>query len=405
MPERVLIIGNGGREDAIRWKLNQSSLIDHVETQPFSSVENSLNEAIQKGITFVVVGPEGPLSQGIVDRFAQAKIPAFGPTKQAARLEWDKAWADGFMNRNNIPHPKSHTFSNVDEALEYIQDQDPQSLVIKASGLASGKGVILPQTKAETELALAEMFQGKYGNQNTVVIQERLTGRELSLICLTDGTNIVPLLPAQDHKRLKDNNKGPNTGGMGAFVPTPLDVDLEQQIMETIVYPTIKGLQEEGIKYTGALYFGLMLTRDGPKVLEYNCRFGDPETQPQILLLSSDLYPALRACVDGNLTSSLVSFRQGASICVVLASEGYPQTPIIKRIVQGLDTVTDPNVIVFHAATEEKDGKTITTGGRVLGITAYGSTLDEARERAYAKIGNQGVNFEGMQFRKDIGAS
>lgn len=405
MLERVLIIGSGGREDALRWKLNQSPQVKQAVNVQYTTVDDALSSAKKNNAGLVIVGPEDPLAQGIVNRFNKENIPVFGPTKEAARLEWDKAWSVKFMSRHSISHPESQIFSSYDDSLKYVQSQQAGSLVIKASGLASGKGVILPESQEETELALIEIFQGKYRNQDTVVIQERLQGREVSLICLTDGTNIVPLLPAQDHKRLKDNNQGPNTGGMGAFVPAPLEADDQKQIMETIVYPTIKGLQEEEIKYTGALYFGLMLTSDGPKVLEYNCRFGDAETQPQMMLLSTDLYPALRACVDGNLTSSLVSFRQGASICVVLASEGYPQTPIIKRVVQGLDTVTDPNVIVFHAATEEKDGKTITTGGRVLGITAYGSTLDEARERAYAKIGNQSVNFEGMQFRKDIGAS
>lgn len=405
MPKRVLIVGNGGREDAIKWKLEQSLQVDQVQNVQYTTVDSALNSARQNNASFVIVGPENPLAQGVVDRFNEEKIPIFGPTKEAARLEWDKAWADEFMGRHNIPHPKSRSFSNIEEALRYVQDQETENIVIKASGLASGKGVILPRSQEEVKLALLEIFQGKYGKQDTVIIQERLVGREVSVICLTDGVNIVPLLPAQDHKRLKDNDQGLNTGGMGAFAPAPLEAEQQKQIMDTIVNPTINGLRKEGITYIGALYFGLMKTRDGPKVLEYNCRFGDPETQPQMMLFSADLYPALKACINGNLTPDLISFRQGTSICVVLASKGYPQNPVVGREIKGLDTVTDPNVVVFHSATETKDGKIFTTGGRVLGITAYGRNLEEARQRAYSQIGDQGIHFEGMQYRTDIGAS
>lgn len=405
MTERVLIIGNGGREAALRWKLSQSPEVEYVENVPYTSVEDTVNFARQKQTTFIVIGPEDPLAQGIVNRFNQEKIPVFGPTKEAARLEWDKAWSVKFMTRHSIPHPESQIFSSYDDSLKYVQSQQADSLVIKASGLASGKGVILPESQEEAELALAGIFQGKYRNQDTVVIQERLTGREVSLICLTDGTNIVPLLPAQDHKRLKDNDQGPNTGGMGAFVPTPLEVDDQKQIMETIVLPTINGLRKKGIIYAGALYFGLMLTSDGPKVLEYNCRFGDPETQPQMMLFSSDLYSVLKACVDGNLTPDLISFRQGAAVCVVLASEGYPQKPVIGREIHGLDTVTDPDVVIFHSAADKRGGKIITTGGRVLTVNAYGQNLEEAGQKAYSQIGKNGINFEGMQYRLDIGVN
>lgn len=403
MSERILVVGNGGREDGLRWKLTQSPQVEDIHVRRYSTIDSLVSFAKQNNIGFVVVGGENALFEGIVDRFIDEKIPIFGPTRKAARLEWDKAYADEFMDRNNIPHPKSRSFSNLKEALSHIQDQEPETIVIKANGLASGKGVILPESHEEAEVALSEIFQGKFGDQDKVIIQERLKGREVSLICLTDGTNIVPLLPAQDHKRLKDGDIGPNTGGMGAFAPAELDLATKQQIMETIVNPTIQGLQKDGIKYTGALYFGLMLTQDGPKVLEYNCRFGDPETQPQMLLLSSDLYPALKACIDGNLNSDLISFHQGTAVCVVLASEGYPQNPVTGREVKGLDSVTDPNIVVFHAATETKDGKIFTNGGRVLGITAYGQTLEEARQRTYSQIGDQGIHFEGMQFRLDIG--
>lgn len=403
MSERVLVVGSGGREDAITWQLEQSPQVERAEKVQYTTVENTLNFARENGASFVVVGPDNPLAQGIVDRFNEEKIPIFGPTKEASRLEWDKAYADEFMNRHNIPHPKSRTFRNIDEARSYLQEQDPKKIVVKANGLALGKGVILPGSQDEAELAITEIFQGKYGDQDTVIIQERLLGREVSFICLTDEVNIVPLLPAQDHKRLKDNDQGPNTGGMGAFAPAELDPATYEKIMETIVNPTIQGLQEDGIKYTGALYFGLMLTADGPKVLEYNCRVGDPETQPQMFMFSSDFYSALKTCIDGNLTSDLVRFRQGVAVCVVLASEGYPQNPVTGREIRGLDTVTDPNVVVYHAATETKDGKIFTAGGRVLGVTAYGLTLEEARERAYSQIGEQGIHFPGMQFRTDIG--
>lgn len=405
MAERVLIIGNGGRENAIKWKLEQSPQINQVETVQFTTIDNALNSARQHNSGFVIVGPEDPLAQGVVDRFNAEKIPVFGPTKEAARLEWDKAWAEDFLNRHNIPHPKSRSFSNTEEAFSYFQDHQPKDIVIKASGLASGKGVILPDSQEEAKLAISEIFQGKYGNQDTVVIQERLSGKEVSLICLTDGTNIFPLLPAQDYKRLKDNNQGPNTGGMGAFAPAPLESGPQNQILDTIVNPTISGLKAEGIDYIGALYFGLMLTSDGPKVLEYNSRFGDPETQPQMMLFSSDLYLALKACVEGNLTSELIRFRQGTSVCVILASATYPQNPVTGREIKGLDTITDPDVTVFHSATETKDGKIVTSGGRVLGITAYGVNLEEARQKAYLQIGDNGIHFEGMQYRQDIGAN
>lgn len=406
MAERVLVVGNrGGREAALKWKIGQSPLVGNILDDLYTSSQNSLNFALQEKATFVVIGPEAPLAEGLVDKLVDVGIPTFGPTKEASRLEWDKAYADEFMTRNNIPHPKSLSFSNLEEALKYVQDQEPESIVIKASGLASGKGVILPQTKEEAELAIAEIFQGKYGDQDTVVVQERLTGREVSLICLTDGTNVVPLLPAQDYKRLRDNDEGPNTGGMGAFAPAPLEESDQKQIMETTVGPTIDGLRKDGITYKGALYFGLMLTGDGPRVLEYNCRFGDPETQAQMLLLSSDLFPALKACVDGNLHPNLINFKEGAAVCVVLASEGYPEKPVTGREVQGLDAVSDPNVVVFQAATETRDGKPFTAGGRVLGVTGSGQTREEARRKAYSQIGDQRIHFEGMQFRTDIGAS
>lgn len=405
MAEMVLIIGNGGREDALKWKLSQSPHVGEAEKSQFTTIESALNFARQNNPGLVVIGLEGPLALGIVDRFNAENIPVFGPTKEAARLEWDKAWADEFMTRHGIPHPISRSFRNIDEAYSYLDNQNPTNIVIKASGLASGKGVILPSSQEEANLSLSGIFQGKFGDQSTVVIQERLTGREVSLICLTDGTNIVPLLPAQDYKRLKDNDEGPNTGGMGAFTPAGLEPVLQKQIMDSIVNPTIQGLHKEGIEYTGALYFGLMLTQDGPKLLEYNSRFGDPETQPQMMLFSSDLYLALKACADRSLSPELVSFRQGAAVCVVVASEGYPQNPVTGREVLGLDTVTDPNVIVFHSATETKDGKIVTTGGRVLAVTAFGQSLEEARQKAYSQIGEQGIHFEGMQYRQDIGTN
>lgn len=405
MAERVLIIGSGGREDALKWKLSQSPHVLQVENIQFTTIENALNSARQHNSGLVIIGLEGPLALGIVDRFNAENIPVFGPTKEASRLEWDKAWAEEFMARHNIPHPQSSSFENFDQAIKYIQDREAVNTVIKVNGLSVGKGVILPSSLDEAKLALLEISQGKYGNQPMIIIQERLYGREVSLICLTDGTKIIPLLPAQDHKRLKDNDEGPNTGGMGAFTPADLEPDQQKQIINSIVNPTIQGLHKEGIEYTGALYFGLMLTNDGPKLLEYNSRFGDPETQPQMMLFSADLYLALKACVDRSLSPELVNFRQGASVCVVLAAEGYPQQPILKREIKGLDTVKDPNVQVFHSATEDKDGKIVTNGGRVLAVTAYGQSLEEARQKAYSQIGENGIHFEGMQYRKDIGVS
>ncbi|MCR4324594.1 MAG: phosphoribosylamine--glycine ligase [Candidatus Curtissbacteria bacterium] len=400
MPERVVVVGNGGREDALSWKLSETA---DVFSLPRNVTAESLSAFYKENeIDLVVVGPEDPLAAGIVDQAQERDLKAFGPRKDASRIEWDKEYADNFADRHNIPHPKSQSFTSYEEALEYVQNQNPKDIVIKANGLTLGKGVLLPESKEEAEAALARIFKCKeFGTHDTVVVQERLRGREVSLICLTDGTTIIPLLPAQDHKRIFDNDQGPNTGGMGAFAPAELPD--QEKIYEEIVKPTIDGLNQDGILYQGALYIQLMLTSEGPKVIEYNSRFDDPETQAQVMLFDGDFYRALKACADGTLTPDIVSFRDGFAVCVVLATAGYPATTRTGDEIYGLEKIEDPDVYFFHAATKVEDGKTFTNGGRVLGVTAVGPTLEEARQKAYSQIGPEGVHFDGMQYRTDIG--
>lgn len=419
--EKILIIGSGGREHAIANKLrgDQSDVrlfiapgnpgTAEIGTNidiPVKNISELTTFAKENDIGLTVVGPEAPLAEGVVNAFVEDGLPIFGPTRSAARLETDKAFAVQFMQDYNIPHPESRTFSSVGDAHTYIEKQGAANVVIKAVGLAQGKGVFLPDDEVEAVRILDRlMVHHELGDAGErVVIQERLKGPEISMLAFSDGTRVVPLLPAQDHKRLYDRDEGPNTGGMGAVAGVPfVKYEMIDQIQRTILQPSIDGMRAEGHPYKGVLYAGLMMTSSGPKVLEFNARFGDPETQPLMMLMNTQLAPVLLSCIEGTLTESQVRFTLGKAACVVLASEGYPDKPVLGREIFGLDTVNDPNVTVFHAGTIMSNGRLVTHGGRVLGVTAYGKTLPEALKRAYAVIGSDGIHFDGMQYREDIG--
>lgn len=432
---KILVVGSGGREHALAWAMARSPQVKQVFVapgnggtewpanpnakglQPRATSQNVpiaaediaglIAFAQREKIDLTVVGPEVPLSMGIVDQFQAAGVRVFGPTQAAARLESSKAFAKDFMKQNRIPTAVYGVFTEFQAAREFVQNFG-KPVVVKADGLAAGKGVIVCDTVAEAEDALRRILIDKeFGAAGkTVVIEERLDGEEISQLLFTDGKQIVGMPSARDHKRAYDGDEGPNTGGMGAYAYTR-NADDEFEIAEEnylqITRPTIDGMQKLGTPYCGVLYAGLMITADGPQVLEFNCRFGDPETQVILPLLQTDLVDILNACIDGKLTPSLVyeKYEERVAATVVLASPGYPGSYPKGLPISGLDSITDENVIVFHAGTAQKDGQLVTNGGRVLNVTAVGDTLDEALERAYAAI--QHIHFEGMHYRKDIG--
>jgi phosphoribosylamine---glycine ligase len=413
---KILLIGSGGREHALSWKLAQSPKLKKLYIAPgnpgtaahgenvtldISDHATVVRFCIEKQIDLVIVGPEVPLADGIADALAEAGIRCFGPSKAAAQIEASKVFSKDFMARHNIPTARYATFTNLAKALTYLETVD-YPIVIKASGLAAGKGVILPETKAEAESTLREMLEGGvFGVAGSeVVIEERMSGPEVSLMAFTDGETVVPMLPAQDHKRIFDNDQGPNTGGMGAYAPAPvLTAELKAEAVEKVLKPTVAGLKAEDRAFVGVLYAGLMLTPHGIRVLEFNCRFGDPETQVVLPLLESDLVEIALACVDGNLSEIDVRWRAGAAVCVVLASKGYPE-----KVESGQEIVIGAlpeDVVCFHAGTKiNADDQLVTVGGRVFGVTAWGDGLVASVKKVYAAAVR--VEFEGRQYRKDI---
>jgi phosphoribosylamine--glycine ligase len=420
---RVLLIGSGGREHALAWKIAQSPLLKALFIAPgnagtallraqgveIANIPIDVKEkpalvatALEKKIDLVVIGPEAPLADGLADDFRAKGLAVFGPSRAAAEIESSKVFAKEFMQRRGIPSAKFSAFRDFEKALHYIQDLE-RPVVIKASGLAAGKGVILPDNPAQAETALRQiMVEKAFGSAgDEVVLEEKLTGPEVSLFGFTDGTTLKSTIPAQDHKRIFDGDRGPNTGGMGAYAPVPVCAPaMAEKIARNVLRPAVDGLREEGRPFVGVLYGGLMLTNEGPKVIEFNCRFGDPETQVILPLLESDLLEILMACAAGRLADVDIRWSKGAAASVVVASEGYPGKYPVGRPISGLEE-TQPNSFVFHAGTREQDGQVVTAGGRVLCATGWGENISEALKSAYSAIGP--IRFEGMQYRKDIG--
>ncbi|MBK9925278.1 MAG: phosphoribosylamine--glycine ligase [Anaerolineales bacterium] len=412
----ILVIGSGGREHAITWKVCQSPKADKVFVLPGNpgtsliatnvedvSVEDHVAVASfckANQVDLVIVGPEVPLAGGLVDSLSEAGIHCFGPKQASAEIEASKVFSKDFMARHNIPTAKYFTFTRIDEATRCLQSID-YPIVIKASGLAAGKGVILPKTDEEATSALEDILTKKiFGDAGMeVVVEERMTGPEVSLMAFTDGTTVVPMVPAQDHKRLLDGDNGPNTGGMGAYAPAPVFTDaMLQETIEKVLQPAVDGLRNEGRKFVGVLYAGLMLTPNGIRVLEFNCRFGDPETQVVLPLLETDLVEIAEACVDGRLKEVNIRWKSGAAVCIVLASKGYPEKPEKGQVVSFGKLPED--MICFHAGTKQDGANVLTAGGRVFGLAAWSGDIASVVEKVYANIDK--VEFDGMQYRKDI---
>ena len=414
---RILVIGGGGREHALVWKLAQSPRVEKIYCAPGNPGIGEIAECVnisvdnikalcgfarEHNVDLTVVGPEKPLTDGIVDYFTAQGLKIFGPTQEAAQLEGSKTFAKERMQEYKIPTADFAVFSSAVEAKAYIEKQG-KSIVVKADGLAAGKGVVVAETPAEALAAIDEIMlkkvHGDAGSQ--VVLEERLIGEEASLLAFTDGTTVIPMVAAQDHKRVGDGDHGPNTGGMGAYAPAPVVTpELLQQIQETILQPMVDGLRKDGILYQGCLYAGLMITEDGPKVIEFNARFGDPETQVVLPLLDGDLASILEACVDGTLAQSKIKWRDSAAVCVVVAAGGYPGDYRKGDVISGLSAAEGKDAVVFHAGTSIAGEDVVTHGGRVLGVTAVAKNIAAAVDKVYPAV--EQIKFAGMQYRKDI---
>jgi phosphoribosylamine--glycine ligase len=418
---KVLIIGNGGREHAIAWKVAQSASVNHVYVAPGNAgtaqepgienvsiaavdIETLKNFALGRNIDLTIVGPEAPLVTGIVDEFSKLGLAIFGPNRTAAQLEGSKCFTEDFLQRHNIPTASYQIFSDVETAITYIRKSGVPT-VIKADGLAAGKGVVLAQTEDEAQTAIRQMLaENAFGEAgHKIIIEEQLHGEEASFTCLVDGTNILPLATSQDHKARDEGDTGPNTGGMGAYSPTPVVTsEMYDRIMQDIIYPTVQGLIAENNPFVGFLYAGLMITPEGtPKVLEYNCRLGDPETQPIMMRLKSDLVELCSAALAGKLNSMAVRWDPRPALGVVLASEGYPGDYNKGQIITGLRGLDSDDTKVYHAGTTRQGRNIVTNGGRVLCVTSLGQSVREAHHRAYQTIGK--IHWQGMYFRRDIG--
>lgn len=416
---KVLIVGGGGREHALAWKLSQSKKVTKLFIAPGNpgtamhgenvniaaeDIEGLRAFALREKIDFTVVGPELPLTLGIADAFGASNLLVFGPSKAAAELEGSKAFCKELMFRHNIPTAFYKKFEDALQAREYVETHNPP-MVVKADGLAAGKGVVICQTRKEAleaiDLMMTEKAFGSAGKK--IIIEEFLAGEEASFLAITDGKTVLPLAPAQDHKAIFDNDRGPNTGGMGAYSPAPvLTPELQKEVMETVMLPAVAGMEKEGRPYKGILYAGLMMTAAGPKVLEFNCRFGDPETQPILMRLGSDLLEALLAAAEGNLDKVTLEWKKQAAVCVVMAAKGYPGEYLKGSGISGLDKAALlPDTVVFHAGTTKRDGKIVTSGGRVLGVTALGADIRTAIDNAYKAVAL--ISWEGAQYRTDIG--
>jgi phosphoribosylamine--glycine ligase len=416
---KILVIGSGGREHALAWKLAQGARVQKVYVAPgnagtalepgvenvaLSKIEDWIGFAKKQNIQLTVVGPEAPLAEGVVDAFREAGLAIFGPTRAAAQLEASKDFAKAFMTRHRIPTARYATFASSREAKAYV-DAQGAPIVVKADGLAAGKGVVVAATREEAHAAIDRIVDerslGDAGNR--VVIEEFLDGEEASFIVMCDGTHVLPLATSQDHKRLRDGDEGPNTGGMGAYSPAPVVTPrIHARVMREIILPTVQGMAAEGSPYVGFLYAGLMIDRDGnPKTLEFNCRLGDPETQPIILRLKSDLVELIERALAGSLDRAEADWDRRSALGVVLAAPGYPEEPRKGDRIEGLPKATE-DCRVFHAGTRLEGKNVLTNGGRVLCVTALGDSVKMARTRAYEAV--ERIRFAGVQFRRDIGA-
>ena len=412
----ILVIGSGGREHALAWKLKQSKHVDKIYCAPGNAgiaqiaknvdikpedIKSLADFAEKNKINLTVVGPENPLVMGIVDEFEKRNLKIFGPSKMAAQLEGSKVFSKQFMKENRIPTANFKVFDNAERAKDYINNSS-MPIVVKADGLAAGKGVIVCKTIQEAIDAIDRiMVEKKFGESgNKIVIEDFLKGEEASILAVTDGKDFVTLLPSQDHKQILDEDKGPNTGGIGAYAPVPIiNNELNERIEKEIIKPTINGMLKRN-PFKGCLYLGLMITEDGPKVLEYNCRFGDPEAQPVLSLLETDFFEILEASANDSIDSIEIKNKNGAACCVVMASGGYPGEYEKGKIIYGLEKIPK-DVIVFHAGTAIKDGKIVTNGGRVLGVTGIGKDISSSIKAAYDGVNC--IKWENEYHRTDIG--
>lgn len=415
---RVAVIGGGGREHTLAWALSKSAKVEKIYAFPGSDAMSSIAECVaipvddlngiadyaaKEQVDLVVIGPEVPLTKGLTDVCEARGLAVFGPDKAAAQLEGSKQFAKDLMKKYNVPTAAYATFTDGAAAKEYIHKKGAP-IVVKADGLAAGKGVVVAQTIGEACEAVDAMMEDKIFGEagGRIVVEECMVGEEASLLAFVDGKTIVPMIAAQDHKRIFDYDRGPNTGGMGAYAPAPvLTEELRQEVEKTILRPVVDGLAQEGITYKGCLYAGLMITEEGPKVVEFNCRFGDPETQAVLPLLDGDLADIMYACAKGTLQPSMVQWKDASAVCVVLASAGYPASSHKGDVISGLDAMDD-DVVVFHSGTVLKDGSYVTNGGRVLGVTAVGADLPAAIAKVYDNV--KRISFNGQQYRHDIGA-
>ena len=413
---KILVVGGGGREHAICWKLNNESNVEKIYCAPGnagisnvaecidigdSDIENLLKFAKENQIDLTIVGPEIPLVAGIVDAFEKEGLKIFGPNKKCAQLEGSKSFSKDFMIRHNLPTAKYKEYTNLDEAITEI-DSFGYPVVIKADGLAAGKGVVIPENREDAITTLKEMMSdkkfGKAGDK--IVVEEFLNGIETSILAFVDNDTIVPMVSSKDHKKVFEGEAGLNTGGMGTFSPSEIYTDeLAKEVQEKILDKTLEGFKKDNLNYKGILFVGLMITEDGPKILEYNVRFGDPETQSVLFRLDTDLNKIISAILDNNLKNIEINYSKEEAICVMLTSGGYPESYEKGKVISGLENL-DSDIVVFHSGTKFDNGNIVTNGGRVIGITAKGKTVKEAGEKVYENI--KKINFEKMHYRKDI---
>ena len=413
---RILVVGGGGREHAICWKLSKEANVEKIYCAPGnagisnvaecidigdSDIENLLKFAKENQIDLTIVGPEIPLVAGIVDAFEKEGLKIFGPNKKCAQLEGSKSFSKDFMIRHNLPTAKYKEYTDLDEAISEI-DSFGYPVVIKADGLAAGKGVVISENREDAITTLKEMMSAKkFGNAgDKIVVEEFLNGIETSILAFVDNDTIVPMVSSKDHKKVFEGETGLNTGGMGTFSPSEIYTDeLAKEVQEKILDKTLEGFKKDNLNYKGILFVGLMITEDGPKILEYNVRFGDPETQSVLFRLDTDLNKIISAILDNNLKNIEINYSKEEAICVMLTSGGYPESYEKGKVISGLENL-DSDIVVFHSGTKFDNGNIVTNGGRVIGITAKGKTVKEAGEKVYENI--KKINFEGMHYRKDI---